>query len=262
MDPLNPKKKRQLKYRNLLMHSDRDGNDQFMPPLKREKSWIDLIVLKLTPKLLVFVLIVGLSLSTLVLGLTVYRGGTVQTSLFRLDTAGSQSAAILNLESENARLTEELQSKKPPGGPTNRGPSISLNQVNEILGEDLDSYQALERLRAMVQTERRMIDLESNFYYRLFLLEREIRKYGDFIATHIDRPERIGAYMLIQSVLEDLEFYEGEIDGDQGATAQALVRFQSDYNGLVEKAQRLTPLGYLGYRTLEALRSRYRSGEP
>jgi len=244
------------------MAAPKRAGEKLFGPLKKNEPLLDLLIRKLTPRLFVFVLITGLSMATLVLALTLYQGGIIQTSLFKLDTAGSHRAQIQKLESENERLKAELESRNPESSFQQVETAMSLLQFNEILGEELDTSQAISRLRELVQNERQRIELESNFYYKLFLLEQEIRGYGDFISTHINKPEHTTTYRLIQSVLEDLGFYKGEIDGDQESTALALITFQVEYNGLVQEDQRLSPLGYFGFRTMDALRSRYRSREP
>lgn len=230
--------------------------------LKKNEPLLDLVIRKLTPKLFVIILITGLSLATFVLALTLYQGGIIQTSLFKLDTAGSRRALVQNLERENERLRRELEPEGDLASAQFTETAISLQQFNEILGENLDLSQVAPRLRELVQSERQKMELESNFYYKLFLLELQIKGYGNFINTHIDKPEHTSTYRMIQSVLEDLGFYDGEIDGDQESTALALVTFQVEHNEHVEEGQKLSPLGYFGFRTMEALRSRYRSREP
>ncbi len=246
----------------VIMSAPNRAGDKLFGSLKKNEPLLDLLIRKITPRLFVLLLITGLSLATFVLALTVYQGGIIQTSLFKLDTAGSHRAQIHKLESENEKLRAELKSRGSANSIEQIESAISLQQFNEILAEELDATQVTARLRELAQSERQRVELESNFYYKLFLLEQEIRGYGDFISTHIDKTEHTPAYRLIQSVLEDLGFYDGAIDGDQESTALALITFQVEYNRIVPEGQGLSPLGYFGIRTMDALRNRYRSREP
>lgn len=244
------------------MSAPKRAGEKLFGPLKKNEPLLDLLIRQITPRLFVLLLIAGLSMATVVLGLTVYQGGIIQTSLFKLDTAGSHRAQIHKLESENEKLMAEIKSRDSGNSHEPIESAISLQQFNEILAEELDAAQVTARLRELVQSERQRGELESNFYYKLFLLELQIRGYGNFINTHIDKTEHTTAYRLIQSALEDLGFYDGAIDGDQESTALALITFQVDYNKMVPEGQELSPLGYFGFRTIEALKSRYSSREP
>ena len=244
------------------MAAPQRAGEKLFGPLKKNEPLLDLMIRKLTPRLLVFILIIGLSMATAILALTLYQGGIIQTSLFKLDTAGSQKALVQKLERENEKLRQALQSRNSGDDTLPSETALSLQQFNEILGEELDTSKVAGRLRELVQIERERVELESNFYYKLFLLELQIRGYGNFINTHIDKAEHTSAYRLIQSILEDLGFFDGKLDGNQESTALALITFQVEHNNLVPEDQRLLPLGFFGFRTMEALRSRYRSRVP
>ncbi|HNY92872.1 MAG TPA: hypothetical protein PKM23_15215, partial [bacterium] len=76
--------------------------------------------------------------------------------------------------------------------------------------------------------------------------------------TRIRENSRTAAYRMIQELLGEVDFYSGELNGEQQATYAALVAFQQDYNTRVTENEQITSLGSFGYQTLEALRSRYR----
>ena len=95
---------------------------------------------------------------------------------------------------------------------------------------------------------------------------------GNSISTHYDRENRREVYELIQEILLELGFYQGDIDGAQPTTMVAVIKFQDTYNakllsdadlaaaegGADVGVEELKPLGHVGYRTLEAFRSWYR----
>ena len=102
---------------------------------------------------------------------------------------------------------------------------------------------------------------EAHYAYKLFKLEKTIPTYGAYIDTRIlnSNGSLTDVYALIQQILQGIRFYEGEVNGDQQLTYEALVKFQQTYNAR-EQEHKIPQedLGLFGYRTLELVRNTYR----
>ncbi len=205
-----------------------------------DKGIIDVIITKLTPKVLAFLIAMAMLLLTAIVGIAVFRGSEVK--IFGIEISQPSQACQEDL----AHCKQALQS------------AIQVSEIQEIVHVPLSRSQALDTLRALVQSAEEVKTWRDNFNYKLFALEQQMIRYGGFISTRIADAERAAVYKMIQSVLSDLGFYEGALDGAQRATYDALVAFQNDYNAKVMEAERISALGSFGYQTLEAVRSRYR----
>ena len=100
--------------------------------------------------------------------------------------------------------------------------------------------------------------------FNLFKLESFIPFYGSSIDTRINDVERTSAYKLIQKVLQGINFFPFEIDGNQRSTLEALRKFQEAINKKAADMEqdiifKENQLGIFGYRTLESIRSEYRT---
>lgn len=146
-----------------------------------------------------------------------------------------------------------------------KGPMISASELSMISGKHFDSKlskdQIIDNIKELVKKLKDIESLESNFYFKLVKLELLIPKYGKYIDTKISvkDTDRKEAYERIQSILQDIGFYKGSIDGDQQSTYNTLRDFQMEYNRRAKK-QILSSedFGIFGYGTLEAIRSTYR----
>lgn len=137
-----------------------------------------------------------------------------------------------------------------------------MKGINAIAGKEITPAEFSDYLSHLVAYEKAGKELEENFYFKLFQLELEIRKRGDFIATHIDRSDRRKIYELIQSILQDIGFFGNHINGEQTTTMTAVINFQNRYNEFADETTQLKKLGNVGYGTLEAFRSWYRMKSP
>ncbi len=114
-----------------------------------------------------------------------------------------------------------------------------------------------DQLNSSSEQAKELKELEQNFFFKLFQLEEQIENFGEYIPI-LPRKDREPVYTLIQSVLQDIDFYEGPLNGNQQATHNALKKFQTEYNEGVSENKKLSRLGKkLGYVTLEAIKRWY-----
>ncbi|HNW58614.1 MAG TPA: hypothetical protein PKI62_02925 [bacterium] len=203
---------------------------------------IDLIINKLTPKVLGLLVGLAMLLLAIIIGIAVFQDKDVD--LFGIKI--SQPSRVC--QEELARCKQELAE------------SLPLPQLQEIIGKPLARPQVVDTLRALVRFAGEAAEWRNNYNYRLFELEQQMQRYGGFISTRIQDTSRTSVYRMIQAVLSEVGFYEGALDGAQTATHAALVAFQQDYNQRVPENEQITSLGSCGFQTLEALRNRYRQG--
>jgi len=136
--------------------------------------------------------------------------------------------------------------------------SIPLEDLHGLLDSTQTRTAAVAEITRLANQSNQIAEWENKFSYKLFKLELLISRYGNFISTSIPGADRQPAYQLIQSVLADVGFYEGEIDGAMNKTHASLIAFQQDYNTQVPEQAKIQSLGNFGFQTLEAIRSRYR----
>lgn len=137
--------------------------------------------------------------------------------------------------------------------------SIARTALANALGLPRTTRDVLTPAQQAAIAARDLATLKNNFSYYLLRLELAIPQYGNSISTQIRAADRQPVYQLIQRTLQELDFYTGEINGEQRSTFRALAEFQKSYNKRAPASQHLKPLGTIGYRTLEALRSHYRA---
>ncbi len=203
-------------------------------------SIFDNIIAKLTPKVLALLIGLGMMLLAVIIGIAVIRGQDVK--LFGIEISQPSKACTEDL----ARCEQTLSQ------------AVRVSEMQEIIGAPLTRAQALDTLRVLLKFAGEAAEWRNNFTYKLFLLEQQMSRYGGFISTRIQDSSRTEAYRMIQSVLSDIGFYEGPLNGDQSATNNALQAFQNDYNQRVPEEARITALGSFGFQTLEAVRSHHR----
>jgi hypothetical protein len=203
---------------------------------------IDIIINKLTPKVLALLIGLGMLLLAIIVGAAVFRGKDVK--IFGIE-----------ISQPNKICQEQLAECE-----RNLSQSVRISELQEIIGKPLARSEALDTLRTLLKFAGEAAEWRNNFNYRLFELEQQMQRFGGFISTRIQDSSRTAAYRMIQEVLSEIGFYEGALDGGQRATYEALIAFQKDYNQRVPENEQITSLGSFGFQTLEALRSRYRQG--
>jgi hypothetical protein len=201
--------------------------------------WKELFA-KLTPKVIAILIALAMILLAGVFILALVRGSDVSFWGVQI----SQPSAALKAELEAAKA--ELST------------AIALHELGGILDSTSSKKAALGEIAALSRQAAEEKEWSGKFSYKLFKLELMIAKHGDVIATNVADPARTEAYRLIQSVLADVGFFEGPVTGDPQKTREAVIAFQTDYNTRVPENAAIQTEGYFGYKTLEAIRSRYR----
>ncbi|OPZ76327.1 MAG: hypothetical protein BWY77_01930 [bacterium ADurb.Bin431] len=204
------------------------------------KGFIDDLIAKLPPKLVALLAGMALLLLAIIIGIAVYQGKDVK--LFGIEISQPSRACQEDL----ARCEKNLLQAVP------------VAELQQIIGRPLERLALLDTLRALADYAGEAAEWRDNYNYRLFEMEKQMQRFGGFISTRIRENSRSAAYRMIQELLSEVDFYNGELNGNQQATYAALVAFQQDYNMRVPESEQITSLGSFGYQTLEALRSRYR----
>ncbi len=138
--------------------------------------------------------------------------------------------------------------------------SFPISEIERAIDKTMIRDEIPVQLRSLAERDRKLKGYESNFAFKLFLLEHAIRDLGGSINTKIQREDRRPVYKLIQEALQEIGYYAGPIDGNSVLTHQALARYQTEYNERVDDASRFA-IGFMGYGTLESIRSAHRMRE-
>ena len=138
--------------------------------------------------------------------------------------------------------------------------SFPISDIEQATGQTLSRDEIPVHLRRLADRDRTLNGYESNFAFKLFLLEHAIRDLGGSINTKIQREDRRPVYKLIQEALQEIGYYAGPIDGNSVLTYQALAQYQTEYNERFDDASRFA-IGFMGYGTLESIRSAHRMRE-
>lgn len=217
------------------------GFPHVQPDSANQESLIRVLVQKLTPRLLIGFLSFAILVLAAVIQITVLSGGPEVLNQFKISMPKERDSALKKAEDEVLTLRWELASK------------------------DEQLAALLNRTSARPASCREDPDSLSDVSRQLYLLEKTIPQYGRSISTAVEPDfERKKAYLLIQTVLKELGFYQGRPDGEQQSTQAAVVRFQKTFNaslknlGPAYEPQKIDRLGLVGYKTLEAMRSTYR----
>ncbi len=241
------------------------------------------ITKKLTPRLLAIILVATLIALTLVISLTLYRGGSVNLKSMTFDVPDSQYQTISSLEQSLEKCNNETADIKQQLNVHNEHPtseallqcknissqSIPLENLTQYIGKSKSPDETISKIIKLSAIKTDFTKLKQNYFFKLFILERLIPQYGKSISTLYDDENRRDTYKLLQEISLELGFYNGAITGSQIPTKNAVTEFQLAYNKKLEAdadmnetsidAVVLQPLGHVGYRTLEVFRSWYRN---
>lgn len=203
-------------------------------------GFIDDLITKLSPKLVALLAGMALLLLAVIIGIAVYQDKDVK--IFGIEISQPSRAC----QEELVRCEKNLLQ------------SIPILELQQIIGVPLERPALVDTLRALAAYAGDAAEWRNNYNYKLFEMEKQMQRFGGSISTRIRENSRRAAYRMIQELLSEVEFYGGELNGEQQDTYTALVAFQQDYNTRVPESEKISSLGAFGYQTLEALRSRYR----
>ncbi|HOZ22713.1 MAG TPA: hypothetical protein PLO28_13060 [bacterium] len=204
------------------------------------RGFIDDLIAKLSPKLVALLAGMALLLLAVIIGIAVYQDKDVK--IFGIEISQPSRAC----QEELVRCEKNLLQ------------SIPILELQQIIGVPLERPALVDTLRALAAYAGDAAEWRNNYNYKLFEMEKLMQRFGGSISTRIRENSRRAAYRMIQELLSEVEFYGGELNGEQQDTYTALVAFQQDYNTRVPESEKISSLGAFGYQTLEALRSRYR----
>jgi len=214
---------------------------------------ISTIVRRLQPRSIERLILIALLLVTVILAIAIYNGSKI---------------SFLGITIE--ALSHETEKPKVPDSPDQTSeipsPNISVTELSMISDKFFDPKltrdQLIARIRNLVECSEELESFKNQFSFKLLKLELLIPKFGRYIDTKIsdEDSDRREAFERIQSVLKDIGYYNGIIDGNQQATYNALLKFQIEYNRRAGR-EILVPedYGIFGYATLEAIRSTHRT---
>lgn len=224
------------------------------PSTENQPSLPSQVLNKLNPTFLAIAILTGLLLLAGIIVLAVYRGNKISFWGINIEAAAAKTK-----ETNNSDVDVEPTGEPKPVTPCI--PTADLSLVSEKLFDPkATKNQVIANVKTLVAHSEELQGLENNFYFKLLKLELLIPKYGSSIDVKIDAGDKVEAYKRIQSVLKDIGYFNGALSGDQPSTYNALIRFQTDYNKRAgRQGIKPTDFGLLGYRTLEAIRSTYRT---
>lgn len=115
----------------------------------------------------------------------------------------------------------------------------------------------LDSLRNLINYSNTLMEHRSHYTYKLFVIKKIMLKNPrGYINTRINNDAR-ETYTIIQEILKELEYYDGNIDGDQQMTRTALESFQQKVNALDSGYFNPRDYGIFGNKTLVAVRNLY-----
>lgn len=209
-----------------------------------------------------------------------HRGGEVKLNGWPFSAPKDQNEMIANIKNAIRQCNKDNHEKDESIEPLSIRPtkqqleqckkeisnSISLFKVSQSLHSNQSTLDVESRIKELIVIEGKYQSYANKFSFKLFLLENYISQNGPWITTHSDSPGKAEAFKVTQEILRELNFYNGDIDGDRIKTREALLDFQYRYNQKLKleniengtNIPLLKPLGYIGFKTLEALRGWYR----
>lgn len=237
---------------------------------------IGAVIKKLTPRLLAVTLTIAMVLLVGIIGYALKVGGSVDLKNLTFKaperilniTPSKPSTEVVNLKNqieEKDRKISELSKKSSNANylvcTSALENSLSMNDLSPLLGVK-SATDALAKIRELSSSFGKENIADKNLLYKLYRLETIIPYFGKSISTkYSDGDKRTNAFVLIQDIMRELDFYQGESDGDQIKTNKAVINFQNGFNkklGSQNTSQKIKELGSVGYKTLEAMRSAYR----
>ena len=205
------------------------------------ESTLSIVVRRLTPRLLIGLLSFAILMLAAVIEFSVLTGGTESLNAWKFSSPKDKDVELNKAEEEVLDLRWQLADKERQIATLLNKPSRKPVACNE----EVEGFHSTLN--------------------KLFLLEKTIPSFGKFISTHVEPDaDRKKSYLLIQTILMELGYFNGKPDGNQQRTQAAVVRFQQAFNASLQvlgpeyRAQKIEQFGNVGYKTLEAMRSTYR----
>ncbi len=212
-----------------------------------DKNLISQILSKLGTWGLALVLVAAISSFAALLSAAIFNNVPIVYENGKI-SIGNKDIAELNREI--GQLQEKINS------------SIEFSSLADMSSSTFRPPLTKEKVKSKIQ---HLIDIEmakskheNHYAYKLFLIEVELQDNGGSVDTKVEdtnNEKLINTYRLIQDVLRRLNYYRGNTDGSQKSTYEALVAFQKSVANIP-----VSDHGIFGGRTLEAIRSRFKTG--
>lgn len=119
--------------------------------------------------------------------------------------------------------------------------------VSELKAESFKKDEIIRQNEEVLFTQKTQItDWSSSFLVKIAILNKEIPKFGSSINPRYPfNEEKRKVNKKIQELLAELNYYDGDINGDKEATTNALIKYQ--------KSKGFTELGYLSTSTTTSM---------
>ncbi len=220
---------------------------------EEDTGLINTIIRKMQPRSIERLILLGLVLVAVILAIAIYNGSRISFLGIKIEASRGESEK-LNVSENANKITEH----------PNLNVSVSeLSMISDKYFEpQLSKDQLISRIRNLVENSEELKSFKNQFSFKLLKLELLIPAFGRYIDTRIsdEDSDRKKAYERIQSVLKDIGYYNGIIDGNQQVTYNALLKFQMEYNRRTGREILASEdYGIFGYATLEAIRSTHRT---
>ena len=141
-------------------------------------------------------------------------------------------AEIAQLKSETQQLEDQLSATLRP---------VDLARV---LPSNIPKQKMLDFIEDLAKRTAELDKLEQSPVFVFSKLERVIDEYESSINTRIENAGRKDAYRLIKLILQAINAFHLDPDGNQAATYQALLEFQQKDNSHVSEQQRFKELRF------------------
>lgn len=124
-----------------------------------------------------------------------------------------------------------------------------------VRNADIDAYK--DSLRSLIRYAEAHLHDRDHYLYQLFALKKiMLNQPNRNINTRVGGVDA-ETYKMIQSMLKDIEYYQGPVDGDRISTRQAVVAFQRRLNEMTPGYIAERNYGIFGNSTLNAIASIY-----
>lgn len=217
---------------------------------------------KLGPKALTILIVVALILVAGVIVYAVSAGHPVNFFGLKIGQPNQElQSEIDDLQSKVRVLRKELD-ERPTQEQVDRlkaeiAKALTPADLPDVWDTGIAKEEVVNNIREMMKSTVDYRELQGSPDFVFLRLEREISKSGGSINTNVGSGYDREVFQLIQSALQAINAFEGNLDGDQVSTNKTLERFQKAYNRKVPEERRLKPLGFFGRRTLYIIRDQY-----
>ena len=218
-----------------------DSENKSSPP--SAGGIVSTLINKITPLGIVSIIMAALILVAIITLVTIKNGGKVDifgvTIESKSDNSNNDSTLVDHTHSDHEHDVYIT--------------AAELNILSsQFFTDNMTKDQLIDATQLLVSKANELESYKDQFSYKILKLENQIPKYGRYIDTRIQDDNRTNAYKSIQSVLKEINFYAGTIDGNQQSTNKALVDFQNYYNTRADSANAIRDeqLGIFGYKSL------------